>query len=123
VQKPYGFRTDIFNNPKTKEKYKIHPNHQENDYKIYGVGGHKGAEGRKVEFVNKKYISIDVLRNKDKYKLFFSKAFTYKYPYNSFPKIIIAGPQEICSETFLAIGCFDTKTLAENCLSFIKTRL
>jgi hypothetical protein len=39
------------------------------------------------------------------------------------PKIIVAGPNEICSETFLAIGKFDNLNEANNCLQYIKTKL
>ena len=38
------------------------------------------------------------------------------------PEIIIGGPGEISTETFLRIGIFDTKKEALNCLSYIKTK-
>ena len=38
------------------------------------------------------------------------------------PEIIIGSPNEICTETFLRIGNFETKKKALNCLSYIKTK-
>ena len=38
------------------------------------------------------------------------------------PEIILGEPNEICTETFLQIGPFDSKTVALNCLEYIKTK-
>ena len=38
------------------------------------------------------------------------------------PEIIVAPPNEVCTETFLRIGNFDTEKDALNCLSYIKTK-
>lgn len=38
------------------------------------------------------------------------------------PEIIIAKPFELCTETFLQIGGFDSYQIAVNCLSYIKTK-
>lgn len=38
------------------------------------------------------------------------------------PEIILGTPKTICTETFLMIGSFKTKSEAENCLSYIKTK-
>jgi hypothetical protein len=38
------------------------------------------------------------------------------------PEIIVAGPKEICSETFIEIGPFDTEKECKTCLTYIKTK-
>ena len=90
-----------------------------NKYKIYGVCGIKGGAKRTIGYVkfNKEN---DKDNNLDKYKLLFSKAYmtTSTVP----PEIIIANPNELCTETFLQIGGFNSLLEAQNCLSYIKTK-
>lgn len=116
---PYGYFADLFNNPNKYTKANLNFIEEEGKYKIYGVKGIKGGAKRVVGFVN---ISDDVLNNENfnKYKLFFSKAYmtTSTVP----PEIILANPKEICTETFIQIGGFFTRSEAENCLSYIKTK-
>lgn len=38
------------------------------------------------------------------------------------PEIIIGNPNEICTETFLVIGNWDSEEEAKSCLSYIKTK-
>ena len=56
----------------------------------------------------------------DKYKIFF----TTVYSTNSFypPKRILGKPNEICTETFLVIGPFETEEEMVNCESYISTK-
>lgn len=90
-----------------------------NKIKIYGVYGIKGGAKRKVD-----YVALNSVNDKDNnlknFKLFFSKAYmtTSTVP----PEVIVANPYEICTETFLQIGGFNTLLLARNCLSYIKTK-
>ena len=121
VRKPYGFCTDIFGDKNKNNIYWANCKDY-NAYKIYGVIGKKGGAKRTEGWIKSNFVNIDVLENKDKYKLFISKAFTFKPPFSNMPKIIVAKPKEICSETFLSIGCFDTEEQAKNCLSYIKTK-
>ena len=118
---PYGFRGDIFNKY---EEYKDEWT-TKNDpyaYKIFGIYGKKGGAKRKTGWVKKSSIKKDPQNSKDKYKLFFSKTFTFNPPFITIPKIIIGMPKEICSETFFAIGPFNTYSEAKNCLSYIETK-
>lgn len=118
---PYGFYADFFNTP---EKYPDIKQYDEcpkkgNYIKIYGVKGKKGGAKRVTTYIAKD----TVCRNQSdisKYKLFFSKAYmaTSTVP----PEIIIGKPNEICTETFLQIGSFDTMQKANNALSYIKTK-
>jgi len=56
----------------------------------------------------------------DKYKLFF----TTSYSTNAInpPEIIKAQPNEICTETFLLVGPFDTEKEQLNCLKYMNTK-
>ncbi len=115
---PFGFYADLFNSPERYREIKVYDNYCDNLYKIYGVKGKKGGAKRITG-----YISPSLIRkNKssaDKYKLFFSKAYTTTSTIP--PEIIFAGPEEVCTETFLQVGCFDTKKEAENCLKYMQT--
>ena len=48
----------------------------------------------------------------------------YAYSHNSTvpPEVIIGKPNEICTETFLQIGTFNTEKEAQFCLNYIKTK-
>ena len=113
---PYGYFSDLFNNPeKYKETY-LSMEKIDNYYRCYGV---KGSSKRVVGYVSPNSIQ----KNNDavnKWKLFFSKAYmtTSTVP----PEIIIGEPGTVCTETFIQIGPFDTKEEALNCLSYIHTK-
>jgi hypothetical protein len=116
---PYGFNADLFNR---KDKYKsleMSEDEFEDSCRVYGVEGIKGGSKRTVGYVP---ISI-IKKNKaglNSYKLFFSKAYmiTATVP----PEIIKASPNEICTETFLQIGEFQSELERDNCLTYIKTK-
>ena len=118
---PYGFCADFFNMPEKYpeiKQYNTCPNNM-NFVKIYGVKGKKGGAKRVTTYI----ATETVCRNQQdisKYKLFFSKAYmaTSTVP----PEIIIGSPNDICTETFLQIGPFDTLQIANNALSYIKTK-
>jgi len=115
----YGFYADLFNNPKKYSSAKLRDSKIAGRFKIYGVKGKKGGSKRVIG-----YVSVDEYVKKmpefKSYKLFFSKAYmtTSTVP----PKIIVASPKEICTETFLSIGRFENEREAKNCLSYIKTK-
>ena len=116
---PFGFYANLFNTPERYPEIKVSDCLKNGYYKIYGVKGKKGSSKRISGYLN----PSDVKKNKTSalsYKLFFSKAYTSTSTVP--PEIILAGPKEVCTETFLQIGNFSDKTEAENCLSYIKTR-
>lgn len=87
--------------------------------KIYGVKGKKGGAKRISCYIKKNQIS----KNRQyisQFKLFFSKAYmtTSTVP----PEIIRGNPGDVCTETFLNIGPFDSKEERDNALSYIKTK-
>ncbi len=114
TRNPYGFSADLFNDPQKYPLADLSYIPELNKYKIFGVKGIKGGAKRTVGYV---YLerNEDKDGNLDKYKLFFSKAYmtTSTVP----PEIVEAQPNEICTETFLQIGGFDSLTLTRNCLT------
>jgi site-specific DNA-methyltransferase (adenine-specific) len=117
-RKPYGISTDLFNSP-LKYGYNTIPLKSFKDsLKIYGVKGNKGGAKRIIGFIDKKLAHN--LSDLNKYKLFQSYAYTTTSTIP--PKIILGLPGEICTETFLKIGHFETKQEALNCLEYTKTK-
>ena len=119
ARKPYGFCADVFNKPERYPHLTYYDNPAARRVKLFGVIGNKGGAKRMF-----KYIDIDkVPKHKDginKWKLFFSKAYTTTATVP--PEIIVAQPNEICSETFIEIGTFDNEHTCRNCLKYIKTK-
>jgi hypothetical protein len=116
-RKPYGIRSDVFN---TKEKY-IHSTYKKGDYTLHGGEGYKGGTKRVVGYISpSEYTITQNAKEINKYKLFFSKA--YSIDATVPPEIIVAEPSIICTEMYLRIGAFNTKTECENCLKYIKTK-
>lgn len=119
TRNPYGFSADLFNEPMRYSYANLSEEYFTDSYKIYGVRGIKGGARRVIGYVN-----FDRKADKDNnlclYKLFFSKAYmtTSTVP----PEVIVAKPNEICTETFLQIGGFNGEMQAVNCLSYIKTK-
>lgn len=59
----------------------------------------------------------------DKWKIFVAYASSGdELPNVVLPKPFLAGPGKICTETYLAIGPFDSETEAANALTYMKTR-
>ena len=117
IRNNYGFGTDLFNRPFNYPDSKLTDKKKKGFVKIYGVKGKKGGAKRIVGYVDYKSIKKD-LESVDKYKLFFS----YAYSTNSTvpPEIIVGGPGEISTETFLVIGPFERESFAKNCLKYMK---
>lgn len=118
-QKPYGFRSFLFNRPEEYPESNLTLKEKKGYIKIFGIKGKKGGSKRLAGYVDPNSITKGK-KSIDKHKLFFSKAYmsTSTVP----PEIIIGRPNEICTETFLKIGDFNTEKEALNCLSYIKTK-
>ncbi|OAV71628.1 Eco57I restriction-modification methylase [Bacteroidales bacterium Barb4] len=118
ARKPFGISADFFNDPQKYTNMEYSENPKDGLCKIFGVKGIKGGAKRVHGFIDRN----EIMQNKesiDKYKLFFSKA--YMTTSTNPPKIILAKPNEICTETFLQIGFFETAKEAENCLEYLNT--
>ncbi len=75
--------------------------------------------------------ALNIEKNKEwieKYKIFISKAdgaagqIGNPIPARIIGKGDLGEPHTICTETFLAVGPFDNKTKAENCIQYMKTK-
>ena len=116
---PFGFYADLFNAPERYPELEVCDSEGEGLYKIYGVRGRKGCAKRISGYLSPSAVTKNI-SSALSYKLFFSKAYTRTSTVP--PKIILAEPGEVCTETFLQIGKFSDRKEAENCLSYIKTK-
>ena len=119
ARNPFGYYSDLFNKPEKYPKTKLSMEPKKDYLKVYGVKGKKGGSKRVVGYVIPE--SIERLQDDvNKYKLYFSKAYmtTSTVP----PEIIIGAPGEVCTETFIELGPFNTEDEAMSCLSYIKTK-
>lgn len=116
--KPYGVRKYLFNEPKRYPASNLKDAPFQNSVKIYGVKGIKGGAKRIIGYVSKDIITSS-LETLNMYKLFF----TTSYSTNAVipPDVIVAGPGEACTETFLLVGPFKSQKEQLNCLSYINT--
>ena len=119
TRSPYGIMTDLFNDT---EKYKhcdLQKNLKDTYIKIYGVEGFKGGAVRTEGYIKPSSITkgFELL---NKYNIFFSVA--YRSTALNPPQRILSNKNEICTETFLNIGPFNTKEEQLNCEEYIKTK-
>lgn len=120
ARNPYGFCADFFNTPENYPDVDVKDEKDEkHNIEIFGVKGKKGGAKRTSGFIEKDKIKKNQ-ESIEKYKLFFSKAYltTSTVP----PEIIKAKKNQICTETFLQIGSFNTEQEMENALSYLKTK-
>lgn len=116
--KPYGLRGDFFKSP---EKYGLPPISEfpiKGGYIIYGLDG---KQKRCCRYISKSY----PLPKKDgieKFKLFMSRNQGEGVLGETLSIPIFAKPNEICTETFVAIGGFNNEEEMNNCWSYMKTK-
>jgi site-specific DNA-methyltransferase (adenine-specific) len=117
--RPFGIRNYLFNEPERYSDSDLNENQFANSIKIFGVKGIKGGAKRVVGYISDRIIT----KNKDmvsKHKLFFTTSFSTNAVIP--PEIIIANKNEICTETFLCIGPFDSENEKLNCKNFMETK-
>lgn len=75
-------------------------------------------------YINRNQISKNI-EWIEKYKVCNAKAYGERgtFPYQVLAKPFIAEPNSCCSETYLVLGTYDTKSEAENAISYIQTRM
>ena len=118
--KPFGIRKDLFNMPERYPQANLSEEFFDNSIKIYGVKGIKGGAKRRVGYITRETAQSNIAWI-DTFKLFFTTS--YSTGAIEFPEIIVAKPGEICTETFIVIGPFDTEQEQQNCLKYTKTNL
>jgi site-specific DNA-methyltransferase (adenine-specific) len=107
ARKPFGFSTD-FKNYERKSS-------GDGDVLIYVNKG--------IGYLNKRNVSQNV-EWIDKYKVFISMAYGAgeEYPHQILNKPLLGEPNTCCTETYLVIGPFKSKNIAQNVISYIQTR-
>ena len=127
---PYGLDSDVFSKP---EKYNLEPIVDEqplydDDIKVYGV---TGRATRVIRYIRKSYklpakVEKKLLETISCYKIFFPNAWGNMDEKSglggSYSNIIIAGPQEICTQTYNVTGCFKKKKEAVYHAKYLMTR-
>lgn len=116
-RKPYGLSADIFKNQKKYGLPKIDDKPIANGYKIFGLEN----LARTCRYIPSDY-PLSRKDGLDKYKIFISKAYGCGAIGEGPATPVLATPGELCTETFLQIGPFETQIESENCLSYIKTK-
>lgn len=119
VRKPYGLSTDVFGNF---EKYHIPSMSEERisntDIKVIGL--------KQVRYIPRDYPLPKRTSALDKYKVFVPYAWGNMSPTaglgGAFADIIIAKPYEICTETYLESGCFDSLDKAQKHAKYLMTK-
>ena len=120
--KPYGLRTDFLDNP---SKYGLPDVENEKNinsyYSIYGLENRRQT----VKYIEKDYPLPKKTIAIDKYKVFIGKAwgnFSEGYLGGAYADIIIASPNEICTENFLESGCFEDYETAKKHAKYLMTK-
>lgn len=121
-RKPYGLASDFFINPAKFGLPPISDTPIEGGYSILGLAALK----RVVKYIPKNY-PLPKKDGIDKYKLFITNSYGCgeigegpATPVLATP--VLATPGELCTETFLEIGVFNTRIEAENAMSYLKTK-
>ena len=115
--KPYGLRGDVFKDTKKYGLPAFSKVPVENGYRIIGLNNLK----REYRYIPATYPlpKTDMLLD---YKVFITR----NYGMGDFGDMpadpIVALPGDLCTETFVQIGAFDTKQEAENVIKYLKTR-
>lgn len=102
-QRPFGFRTF----------FQGHKHKKDNDIKLYA--------NKNIGYVDKDEVSINTSWI-DEYKVFIPRAIGSGESLDDIIKPILAVPQTCCTETYIVMGPFSSKTKAENAISYIRTK-
>ena len=119
TSKPYGLRKDCFDRP---EYYGLEPFNDEkqsnDDIKVYGSKD-------RVKFIPQDYHLPRTTKAMHKYKVLVGSAWgnwSKNYLGGAYADIIIAGPNEITTETYQESGCFDDYETAKKHAKYLLTR-
>lgn len=120
--KPYGLRTDFLDDPLKYELPRVYETQQsDNDIKIYGLKNRKNT----ICYLSYDYPIPKITKAKNHYKVLIGKAwgnFSEGYIGGSYADIIIAYPNEVCTENFLECGCYATYREAIYCAKYVMTK-
>ena len=116
--RPFGLRKDIFNTPDNYPNSKLSLDKYDGSYKVYGVKGKKGGAKRMSGYITLADVT-DKYEALNKYKIFFTT--TYSSDAVTPPEYIRAYKKELCTETFLLIGPFNSEIEMNHCASYMDT--
>ena len=116
--RPYGLRGDVF---KDTNKYKLPAMSKTKKDGYYSIIGLENLK-RTYRYIPKDYPLPIRNSSINKWKIFITR----NWGAGSFDDVpsnpIIAGPGELCTETFIEFGPFDSRIEAENVLSYLCTK-
>ena len=120
ARKPFGLPSDFIASPSKYNLPLIREERRCNDIKIIGTLNYKTVE----RFVDKNYPFPSGKKWIGKYKVFVSQVLDNGFDWtkerlNPF----IGDAYDVCTETFLCVGCFDERKYAENVVSYMNTKL
>ena len=118
--RPYGLRGDFFKDP---NKYNLpeifDDKRNSSDLTIIGRENNQ----RTLKYIPQDY-PLPQKEGLDKYKLFVNRTYgNGKLGQDNRPTPLIGKPGELCTETFLQIGPFETETETKNALKYMETKL
>ena len=122
--KPYGLRGDFMKDP---SKYGLPPISEKPFAKCLSIWGIENGN-RIQKYLTNEYPIPNRREDLHKYKIFINRgdgAAGYignPKPARILGTPIIGKPKELCSETFLSIGPFDSELISNNAISYMKTK-
>ncbi|WP_407724880.1 Eco57I restriction-modification methylase domain-containing protein [Ruminococcus sp. JL13D9] len=120
ARKPFGLPSDFFANPKKYNLPDISENPVKNGISIFGTYKYKTVK----RYVSKSYPFPSGQQYIGKYKVFVSQVLDNGFDWTKERlRPFLGGPYDVCTETFLCVGLYDTKEEAENVISYMNTNL
>ena len=118
-RKPYGLTGDFFKDPKKYDLPEIFDEQiNSDDLAIYGLEG----KDRVFKYIPQNY-PLPKKEGLNKYKLFVNRTYgNGKLGQDKRPTPQIGNPGELCTETFLQIGSFESEIEAQNALKYMETK-
>ena len=121
-RKPYGFESDILDNPEKYNKTLF----DTDSTGLVKICGKKTGEGRTSRYIDRKQLPRETPLL-DKYKLFVVKAWGNMdeksgFLGGSYSELICAKPLDCCSEMYLEVGPFENEKETENACKYFNTK-
>lgn len=118
--RPYGLRGDFFKDPAKYNLPEIFDDRvNSNDLTIIGRENNR----RVLKYIPQDY-PLPQKDGLDKYKLFVNRTYgNGKLGQDNRPTPLIGKPDELCTETFLQLGPFETEIETQNALKYMETKL
>jgi type II restriction enzyme len=120
--KPYGLRTDFLNDPSKYDLPAVYDiKRNDNDLTIYGLENRMQT----IKYISADYPLPKITIAMSSYKVFVGKAWgnwSDNYLGGAYSDIIIANPEDICTENFIESGNFNSLSLARYQAKYLMTR-